>query len=208
MSSDFTSLENELRNLRATDPDPELADRLDRCTEGSWARLSPAETRLEESLRKTRPAPLSNDLRGRLESVVAKVPFPAEGNVTRFPARRRSFPWSAAAAVAICGALAALLVPLHDDGAGRPGTTAEAVPQPSAGRSSEAAVADQVIPADFSRNLNEARVEGVVWGNPEQPHRLLRMEYSDNIRFKDSEGRVYQIEKPGVGYMLVPAETD
>ena len=68
--------------------------------------------------------------------------------------------------------------------------------------------ADQLIPAGFNRNLAEARDEGVIWQSNNQPHRVLKVVYMERVTLKDASGRTYQVDKPRIEYILVPADND
>ncbi|MCB1130887.1 MAG: hypothetical protein KDN05_07130 [Verrucomicrobiae bacterium] len=210
MSQDHSSMENELRKLRAADVDPELIDRLDRCAEGSWNRLTPDETRLESMLRGFAPAAPSDALRARLDGITAKVDFPRNGGIVPMPRSRRRFHGAAvAAAVALCGALAALFVPM---GGNTKNVAGNETPAPKtvneAPLVSRTPDGGALLPAGYSRDLSEASDQGVVWQNRNRPHRVVRVVYTDHITLKDAQGRKYEIEKPRVEYVLVPARTD
>ena len=209
MSSEHSSLENELRNLRATAIDARLAERLQNCVQGTWTRLDLAEQALESRLRAIAPAGPSPALRSRLEDILAAASAPPEETIVPLPAPRRNFRWSAAAAVvALCGALAALLVPMN--GSGPRETTTAASPAPAATtRTAPATHADgNLIAAGYSSDLSEASDQGVVWQDKTRPHRVVRVVYMDHITLKDKDGRTYVIEKPRVEYVLVPTRTD
>jgi hypothetical protein len=66
----------------------------------------------------------------------------------------------------------------------------------------------QLVPAGFERNLSEARDEGVLWADPQQAHRVLKVVYKDRVKMKDPGGRIYEVEQPRVEYILVPEKID
>lgn len=211
MASDSSSIENDLRQLRAASLDPSLLARLEACADGSMTRLDPTELEFEQRLRGIAPARLSPELMASLQATVAEMPFPAaEPKIVRFLARESASSrevrsgrkwWSAAAAVALFGALAGWLVPTGNS----PKTMADS--QPAAPEIRPAAPA-ALVPAGFNRGLSEARDEGVIWHSSEQPHRVLKVVYQECVTLKDAAGRTYQVEQPRVEYILVPAKTD
>ena len=207
MSSDSSSIENDLRQLGAAPLDEALLARLEACADGTWTHLDPVELELEQRLRGIAPARMSSSLMASLEAAVAGVPFAREApKIVRFPereaktARQARTWWSAAAAVALFGGLAGLLVP-----AGHSEKTAASRP---ARPVIQSASADPLIPAGFNRGLKEASDQGVIWQSSQQPHRVLKVVYQERVTLKDSSGKTYQVEQPRVEYILVPAKTN
>lgn len=208
MNSDLSSLEAQLRELRAVPLDDVFLARLEEAAGGSLAVLTPAEERFEARLRGASPAPLSEDFLATLESIISGVPFPNEVKIVPFPRSRplevsapRKRPiWAAAAAVALIGAASALWMPTDKPTAQITRTTAPGTPPASA--------INNLVPASYNRGVSEVHDEGVVWKSKTQPHNLVRVVYKDRITLKDDKGRTYQVEQPRVEYLLVPAKTD
>ncbi len=209
MNHDPTSLEAELRNLRATPLDDELLARLECCAEGTWTEPTANELRFEEVLRCSVPARLDNDFMAKLESITRDVHFPLDEKIVLFPkgsttqANRTRRPMlAAAAAVALIGAASALLVPTGEVAKGSQQATstrsAPALQKPLA----------PLIPASFNRGLSAVHDEGVVWKSNTEPHRLVRVVYMDLITLTDENGRTFEVEQPRVEFMLVPDKTD
>lgn len=174
-------------------------------------RLSPDENRLEESLRGTRPVRLTSDFMATLEAIVHEVPFAVDEKIVLFPkaavvhARPGRPLWSAAAAVALIGALTALLLP----GVKPTDTVAEQGPAASPSRALPTATPfPDFAPASFNRGVSEIRDEGVVWESKGQPQTRVRVVYMDRITLKDASGRTIVVEQPRVEYMMLPAKTD
>jgi hypothetical protein len=208
MSSDSSSIENHLRQLRAAALDEELLARLEACADGTWTRLDPVEQEFEQRLRGIAPARMPSSLMASLEAAVAGVPFAKEApKIVSFPEREAKASrqtrvwWSAAAAVALFGGLAGLLVPYGKSGK----NIADAHPSTPSIRS---APPTQLIPAGFNRGLKEASDEGVIWQSSKQPHRVLKVVYQDRVTLKDPSGHTYQVEQPRVEYIFVPAKND
>ena len=211
MASDLSSIENDLRQLRAAALDESLLARLEACVDGSMTRLDPTELEFEQRLRGMTPARLSPEFMATLQASVAAVPFPVvEPKIVHFPVgesapsghvRHQRQWWGAAAAVALFGALAGWLIP------------GENPPQPVAGSRTATpeirpAAPAPLVPASFNRGLSEATDEGVIWHSSQQPHRVLKVVYQERATLKDAAGRTYQVEQPRVEYILVPTKTD
>ncbi len=208
MSFDPSSTENDLRQLRAAALDEALLARLEACADGTWTRLDPVELEFEQRLRGIAPARIPDSLMASLESAVAGVPFAREApKIVRFPEREAKTSrqsrvwWSAAAAVALFGGLAGLLVPFGKSGK----DIADAHPSAPSIRSTPPT---QLVPAGFNRGLKEASDEGVIWQSSQQPHRVLKVVYQDRVTLKDASGHTYQVERPRVEYIIIPAKTD
>lgn len=208
MSSDPSSVENDLRQLSAAALDEQLLARLEACADGTWTRLGPVELEFEQRLRGIAPSRLPDSLMASLEAAVAGVPFVTEApKIVRFPERdaknsRQSRAWwSAAAAVALFGGLAGLLVP-----AGQAGKTVASGQAPAPLVNS--APVTGLVPAGLNRGLKEASDQGVIWQSSKQPHRVLKVVYQDRVTLKDASGKTYEVERPRVEYIIVPAKTD
>lgn len=208
MSLDPSSIENDLRQLRAATLDEALLARLEACADGTWTRLDPVELEFEQRLRGIAPARMSDSLMASLEAAVAGVPFVKEApKIVPFPEREAKTSrqsrvwWSAAAAVALFGGLAGSLVPFGK----MDKNVTDAHPSVPSIRS---APSSQLIPAGVKRGLKEASDEGVIWQSSQQPHRVLKVVYQDRVTLKDASGKTWQVEQPRVEYILVPAKTN
>jgi hypothetical protein len=209
MNTDPSSLEIDLQHLRAAALDEALLERLESCAAGTWTQLSSDEIAFENRLRAIAPSGLSSALSQSLESIVNTVSFPGEGTIIPFPTRESSAPrhnrrwWAAAAAVALTGALTALMIPdnqisTHQPvAANRPPGVSHPLPQ-----------SDALIPAGFNRDLRETHDEGVVWKSNNEAHRVLRVVYMDRVTLKSPDGRTYQVEQPRIEYILMPEQAD
>ncbi len=211
MNHDQPSLEKDLRDLRAATLDEAFLLRLEAAADGNLTQLSREEIRFEEILRKTPPAKLSADFLSQLEAVVHEVPFAVNEKIVLFPkgsqapATRGNRPmWAAAAAVAVVGAISALMIPTGK----APATIARQNTPPQTAQAPANNTTGNLIPASFNRGVSEVSDEGIVWKENKQPHSVVRVVYKDMITYKDKDGRSVQVEKPRVEYMLVPAKTD
>lgn len=209
MSSDPSSIEADLRNLRATALDEAFLERLEACAADTWTQLTPAEIALENRLRAIAPAPLSPALMASLESVVSVVSFPSAENIVRFPAPSSVTPhsnrrwWAAAAAVAVIGAMSALMMPVD-----RGSSHAPVANHPVSGVSHPSPASDALVPAGFNRDLREARDEGIIWQSNNEAHRVLKVVYMERVTLKAPNGRVYEVERPRVEYIHMPEQSD
>ncbi len=213
MSEDRPNLEPELRKLHAAGLDPSLLDRLEAAAEDRLTELDPLELQFEAELRRFRPRALPPTLLASLEIQSSALPFPETADVVPFPmasptaAPRRSA-WAAAAAVALLGGLAALLLPTT-----QPGNSGQIVsaPAPAAtipDAASSTPQAAELTPAGFSCKLSETSDEGIIWPSNQRAHRVLKVVYKDLITLKRSDGSSYQIEQPRIEYFIVPTHSD
>ena len=209
MKTDPSLLEQELRKLQAAPLDDALLERLEASADGTWTELSQQEIRIENSLREVLPAKLSADFLASLVSLTDGVHFPVDQKVIIFPktniyphkSKHRSM-WGAAAAVAVIGAISALLIPTTSNPI-KPSQAANRIQPPISSMKS-----GNFVPASFNRGLSEVHDEGVVWKSNNAPHRVMRVVYMDHVTLKDANGRMMEVEQPRVEYMLVPAKTD
>ncbi len=210
MNYDPSTLEAELRKLQAAPLDEALLARLEASADDTWTELTHEERHFENLLREKAPARLSADFLSQLESVTTGVHFPMDEKVILFPngstprTKRHNRPmWAAAAAVALIGAASALLVPTTEKPVANTRSS-----NGSAAPALAAATTNSFVPASFNRGLSEVHDEGVVWKSNKQPHRLVRVVYTDLVTLKDASGRTVEVEQPRVKYMLVPDKTD
>jgi hypothetical protein len=63
-------------------------------------------------------------------------------------------------------------------------------------------------PASFNRNLSETRDEGVIWRGKNQPHRVMRLTYMDQVTVTGADGKPVTVEKPRVEYVIIPEKVD
>ncbi|NQX02892.1 hypothetical protein HQ447_19720, partial [bacterium] len=163
MTPDERSLEAELHQLRAVALDESFLSRLDAVAAGTSLELTAQEVRFEESLRRLPAAPLGADFMAELEKIVRSAPFVTQPKIVPFPAavaapaRRQRPIWGAAAAVALIGAVTALLMPSAKPPASPPRQMAAARPTPPT------TATGNFIPASFNRDLSEVHDEGVIW---------------------------------------------
>lgn len=204
MSQDLHELETKLHALRPAAPGNELAARL-----ADISRPAPAaDPALEAALRALRPAALGTDLtesvlRRTTGSQPAVIPF-------HKPARSwNRYMLPVAAAVALLGAAAALLVPTS---ANRGGNTVANNPAPAHPPTTNAIPHENgnpaLVPASFGTDLAQAKDEGVLWQGPNQARRVVKVTYRDRGTYVTPDGRKVEVEIPRVEYILVPEKLD
>ncbi len=207
--------EQELRTLAPSQLDDSFLARLTACAEGRATALSPGELDFESRLRSLKPRALPSTLEATLQKAIHDTPFAVDDKIVLFhktasqkeaaaPPSKRSnifrFNFAAAAAVAVMGAAAALMLP---GAAPRAGQTASAdIP------GTNPAVSASFAPASYNRNLSETHDEGVIWQGRNQPHRVLRLTYTDQVTLKNQKGETVQVEQPQVEYVIIPEKID
>lgn len=204
MNLEIEQIEELLRGMRPRPVSEDMKFRID-------AALREAATAnpLHEVIAASRPSPLSPALASRLEESLSRIPHPGTRKLVAFPAQREQASASAAwrklavaAAVALLGASSALLVP------NSPTKTSIAQSSSPARPVITNANARSLVPAGYRRGLSEAKDEGIVWQPQYGPHRRLKLVYRELVTLRDASGRVYQVERPRVEYVLVPAKID
>ncbi len=184
-----------------------MLDRLEAAADGSLTTLGPLEKQLEAELRKIRPAALPATLLQALEAHTQGLPRPGSPAVVPFPARHPATAhnrkwWSAAAAVAILGALSALLIPN-----GAPSDKPIAGQAQNPGLSEHPSVNTEITPTGFSRQVSETSDEGIIWPSA-KPHRVVKVVYKERVTMKRADGSTYEVEQPRVEYYVVPTDSD
>jgi len=224
MTPDLSSLESALRCLRPAALDESLLARLEACTrDDDRTALNPAAASLARRLQQCAPASLPPELMASLEATVRDVPFPGTGNIVPFPQSLTTAPrhyrgwWQTAAAVAVIGAVSALFMPTgHHNTQTTANTTANTTAKTATAATDPSPLHptlsprtnNQLVPAGFNRSLAETHDEGLIWQSNQQPQRVLKVVYMDQVTLKDTAGRTYQVEQPRVEYILVPANPD
>jgi hypothetical protein len=216
MSNDLSSLENDLRKLRAAALDDAMMERLEECAADTWDTLRPLELEMEHRLRAHEPAPLEDAMLERMLAHVDGLSFPkSQPKILPFPATVAAEPrtasrggrWlAAAAAVAMMGALAGWFVP-HGSNTEKP-LAASSGQRENASSRPHLTAPSGLVPAGINRGLSEASDEGVVLNQNSQPHRVLKFVYNERVTLKDANGRTYHVDRPRVEYLIVPAKTD
>jgi len=167
--------------------------------------MEPELKKFEEELKRMSPVGMPDRMIARMEAAMESwqsadrnvVPFSGR-NAARKANRTGRF-WAAAAAVAILGAVAALLVPNGESSGGKMAGVVEA---PNYAEASFA-------PMRADRNIINAADEGFVMSNDAQPFRAVRLESVDRIEFRNKAGEKLRIEAPPqVRILLIPVRTD
>lgn len=208
-----STTERELRDLKPRGLDEDFLARLTACAEGSMLDLTDEELAFENSLRAIRPAAAPRALRSSLESAVEGTPFAVDDKIVLFhgtsrgesrpvPSRFSRFNLAAAAAVALLGSIAALMLP--ETG----GITENTAAKPERTPPSIAPVSENFAPASYNRNLSDTRDEGVIWNGGNSPHRVLRFTFTDRFVLRNPEGETLEVEQPREELFIIPEKID
>lgn len=202
--------EQELQGLNPCGLEKSFLSRLAACAEDTFTELSSAEITFEDKLRGIRPRNIKADLMESLRVAIGDAPFSVDEKIVLFnkstqasstasKPRRVSdilrFNLAAAAAVALLGSLAALMVP---DNAATGDPVASATPE------IENIVPLTPAPSNFraagykQRTLNETSNEGVIWKSETEPLRVLRHTFKDRITTENKKGETSQMEQPHI----------
>jgi len=219
MSKTPTITEQELQRLNPCGLDNAFLSRLAACAEDTFTKLSSEEIAFEISLRSVRPRNIQSTLMDTLHAGIADAPFAVDEKIVLFNISNKGktaaskqgktsntirFNLAAAAAVALLGSLAALMLP-------------EKAPSDVPTASSETPVESfvplatspsNVAPAGYNRTLVGTSDEGVIWKNETQPFRVLRHTFSDRITTAGANGEPVQKEQPHIEYSLIPEKVD
>lgn len=212
--------EQELRSLIPSGLDEEFLSRLTASADGSLVTLSDEELEFENSLRAIKPRAIPSALDTSLSAAIADTPFAVDEKIVLFhksnggksvgkyssrPEMLR-FNIAAAAAVALLGSIAALMLP-HD--AGNSGNSVSNQNNQNVGASFVSSpVTSSYAPAGFNRNLRDTQDEGVIWRGNNSPHRVYRFTYMDRVTLKNEKGETVQVERPSDEYVIIPEKID
>lgn len=214
MSRIPTITEQQLSNLDPTGLDGDFLARLTACAEGTLMNLSEDEAAFENRLRAIHPRTVAFSLQTKLLETLGVTPFAVDDKIVLFNKSAigrvgtgknwKSFRYNlaAAAAVALIGIIAAFMVPTETakDRSADIGADSESFAAPLAPAAA--------LVAPISRNLSGTRDEGVVWRGKNQPHRVLRMTYTDQVTVMDAEGNPVTKQLPHVEYVIIPERLD
>ncbi len=217
--------EQELRGLSPCGLDEKFLLRLEACAEETFAELTGAELEFESTLRGIRPRGVQSALVSSLTETIGDTPFAVDEKIVLFNKPNQAgqsagkggtaknlirFNIAAAAAVAILGSVAALMIPTDRP----PENTAEAVQETEAENVSSGFFVPKVLPqtnfapASFERGLSGTSDEGVLWRDANRPYRVLLHTFTDRLTAESENGETIQMEQPSYEYSLVPEKVD
>jgi hypothetical protein len=175
---------------------------------------------LEVHLGQMAPSSMPMDMLGRMTRAMDRwhEHVPVEEKVVSFGGRnpapvRRQFGagmLSAAAAVAMLGAVTALVLPRFFHPAQSVGVVAtdDRVVEPDFEVTTVVEPRDAwLLPDSLSHKVTNTSDRGIVMTRDNIPHRCIRVDYVDRLKVQDEEGREIEIERPSVDIMLFPVET-
>lgn len=221
MSKIPSIFEQELRNQAPARLDAAFLDRLTACAEGTQTEMPKEDADFAAGLAAMRPRTVPAAMQASLLEAIGETPFALDGKIVLFNKRSKQgaakspsfgrFNFAAAAAVALLGALSALMIPAGNgvETAANTDTTSKS-PAPISIRNPHLVPATNphFAPASYGRNLSETRDEGVIWRGDNQPHRVLRLTYTDKVTMIGESGETIQVEKPRYEYVLIPERID
>ena len=116
---------------------------------------------------------------------------------------------AAAAAVAILGSVAALMLPNNTPAE----TSTAAATTETENIAPTAFVPNQLpqtnfVPTSYDRNLSNTRDQSVIWKDNNQPYRVLLHTFTDRISKDNENGETIQVEQPSFEYSLIPEKVD
>jgi len=229
LSPELLELEKQLGRLVPSSMSQDLLGRMEQSMHGTAkeSRLDSDDLDdLEIHLGQMAPATMPEDILGRMvramdswhEHVPVEekvVPFGESGGEREeaTPSRKRygSGMLAAAAAVAMLGAVTALVMPrlMNESDVGGVVATVEDTIVPDRQITAFSEPRDAwIVPDSLSHKVTNTSDRGVVVSRDNTPHRCIRVEYVDRIKVQDEEGREIEIERPGVDIMLLPVETN
>lgn len=209
--------EQQLSKLSPTTLDDGLLDRLTACAEGTNSELSIEEVDFEVSLRRIRPRNTPSALSTSLLATLSEAPFAVDEKIVLFNGKGRTgakspknnilrFNIAAAAAVALLGSVAALMVPQNQTatpvlvGNGTPPAPYEEVEFPYIPALSN----DSFSTASLNTNELGTSDEVVTWSYPMQSHRIMRPTYFDE---PSGENNLHT-NQTRLQYGIVPVSSD
>ncbi len=183
---------------------------------------------LEQHLGQLAPSPMPDDIIERMVKAMDRwhEQVPVEEKVVPFGnqpptagKRKKTFGGgmlASAAAVALLGAVTALMFP-HFSGESRSpvaaataGASENITASAVSSRPSVAAPAPAreawLVPDSLSHNVTNTTSEGVIMAE-NTPHRCIRVDYVDRVKVQDEDGREIIVRRPGVKYLMLPMET-
>lgn len=178
---------------------------------------------LEKHLGEISPATMRTDVLSRMVRAMDSwhEHVPVEEKVVSFGTRNDGAKGSgkqpggmlaAAAAVALLGAVTALVLPrATPEDAGDPAVASH--PVDAAG--SDYDVSGQtghkqawLVPDALSHRVVNTADAGIVMAGNQTPHRCIRLDGMETIKMLDEDGREIVIDRPSVSFVLIPVETN
>ncbi len=226
LTDELCELEHQLASYEPCEISVKFMARLERSVQSASALHESEEAELwelEEYLEQISPASMSVNILERMTLAMDRwhEHVPEEEKVVPFNKRENTTPtirkrtgggmFAAAAAVALLGALSALVMPrfLETSPSGQVADQADA---DSAKDLSTRPTGDSsalwVSPDSLSHKVTYTTDQGTVMTRDNKPHRCIRVDYVDRVVLHDKHGREVIIKRPRVKYMLVPMETN
>ena len=200
--------------MRPAELDPVLYSLLEDAMEGNVESPNATCADQERHLASVAPAPLPPALAASLAELLSECDFPEEEKVVQFPAkantpvaskRRNHWMGTAAAVVAVAGALFGLLV-TPDEGADD--SQHAPVAQSTTGVSKDTLDPAAFMPAAFDSTVRDTKNLGLMWDRNDSPMRVIKVIYMDTGNYINENGEEVVVKVPRVEYMLLPEDLD
>lgn len=175
---------------------------------------------LEDQLGKLSPMAMPEDMLARMEKAMERwneftpveekiVPFSSNG---AGHSSGRFHIWASAAAVALIGAVSAVLI-MPGNRAGN-GSTDVAVAAPEPSQQMDAQLPSLAQPANvvgvnnskFDTKITDEPSYSITYDAEGKPHRLVKVRFEDEITLYDDKGRPVKVKKPRIEYYMVPIQ--
>jgi len=223
LNAELQELESKLSTLTPIAMPTDLIDSLGQSMDGQLTDYSSEDADfddLEEQLNQLGNITMSEEMITRMASAMDRwheelpveeklVPFgEAVANVDKISEKQpRKAIWAAAAAVALLGALSALVTPGPDNGELADMSLVEAA-QPMELVAVSPPRNAWVVPDSFTHKVINTTESGIVMSEDNTAHRRIHVEYLDAVTVLDDHGREIEIERPGVEVVLLPVVTN
>ncbi|MGB0775583.1 MAG: hypothetical protein ACPG32_05430 [Akkermansiaceae bacterium] len=221
LDDDLRALEQQLSSLIPSAMPEDMISRMEQAMD-SWMDVDMHP--LEQELADMAPTAMPDAMQERLSSAMGNwhryvpedekvVSISNSKSIKR--GRKSGGMLAAAAAVAMLGAAAALVLP-HFDRPSNQTVDTSVIPQ----RDVPATMIDPATMMDVDNSSNDAWImpdslstnvvhtsdRGIMLNHENRPHRCIRVDYVDRIKAIDAQGREIEIKRPGVKIMLLPVE--
>ncbi len=215
--------EQEFRRLNPRGLDKDFLSRLEACVNETFTELSTEESELENKLRAVRARAVQASMIASLQDAISDTPFAVDEKIVLFNKanQRKSadskalgrsnvvrFNIAAAAAVAILGAFAALMIPGNPPASSSTASLSDTEVTPPASFIPTELPQTNFAPTSFERSLNDTSDQGVIWQNNTKAYRVLLHTFTDRITTANGKGETIQMEQPRIEFSLIPEEVD
>ncbi|HEY1123405.1 MAG TPA: hypothetical protein VGE67_17450, partial [Haloferula sp.] len=156
------------------------------------------------------PSALGGGVQERFLETVSRVPFPVDEKVVLFPGKTKPVeaaparrPWIAAvAAVAVLGGFSALMMGPQKDSTGSIVRKETSIGPVTPGGDKG------TVKTSMGSQVRETQDQGVIWDRNGKPMRQVKVIYVDKMKVVGEDGKIVEVERPRVEWLLVPEKID